>query len=145
MIKLEFTTDIEATREKVWKTLWDDSTYRQWTSVFGEGSYAVSDWKEGSKILFISPAGDGMFSTIAKCTPNEYMSFKHLGEMKGGVEQPPDEKKEQWTGSMENYTLTQRDTGTKLTVEIDVTDEYASYFKDAFPKALAKVKSISEN
>jgi hypothetical protein len=40
------------------ESMWDDSTYRQWTSAFSEGSHAVSDWKEGSKVLFLSPEGE---------------------------------------------------------------------------------------
>jgi len=49
---LHIEIDINATKEKVWDILWNDATYTQWTSIFCEGSHAVSDWKEGSKILF---------------------------------------------------------------------------------------------
>jgi hypothetical protein len=52
MKQLHFSTDINAPRETVWNVLWNDATYRDWTSVFAEGSYAVSDWNEGSKIQF---------------------------------------------------------------------------------------------
>lgn len=79
--------------KKIWNVLWTDATYRMWTSAFCEGSYAVSDWKEGSKILFLSPDGGGMSSIIAKNIPNEFMSFKHLTEVKNNEEQPIDEKK----------------------------------------------------
>ena len=66
MTTLNFTTNIKAPAAKVWQVLWDDATYRQWTGAFQEGSYAVSDWKEGSKIHFLSPNGDGMFGIIAE-------------------------------------------------------------------------------
>jgi len=50
---------------------------------FAAGSYAKTDnWKEGSKVLFLDGKGQGMVSTVAKNKPNEYMSFKHLGEVK---------------------------------------------------------------
>lgn len=63
MEKLHFSTNINAPREKVWDTLWNDNSYRKWTSAFMEGSYAETDnWKEGSKVLFLSPGGDGMGS-----------------------------------------------------------------------------------
>ena len=39
-------------KRKIWAVLWDDATYRQWTSLFVKAIYAVSDWKEGSKIHF---------------------------------------------------------------------------------------------
>jgi uncharacterized protein YndB with AHSA1/START domain len=40
MQKLNFSTRINASKQKVWNTLWDDETYRLWTSAFAEGSYA---------------------------------------------------------------------------------------------------------
>lgn len=48
MTTLEFKIEINAPKEKVWDILWNDATYKQWTSVFCEGNYVVSDWKEGS-------------------------------------------------------------------------------------------------
>src|SRR3989337_938248 len=120
MKRLNFSTTINAPKEKVWKVLWDDATYRKWTSAFGEGSYAVSEWKEGSKILFLAPGGDGMFSSIARLVPNEYMSFAHLGVVKEGKEQPADAETEKWSGAMENYTLNETAGTTELTVEIDM-------------------------
>ena len=145
MKRLQFSTDINAPREEVWKVLWEDATYRNWTSAFSEGSYAVSDWKEGSKVLFLSPGGDGMYAMIAKSVPNEFMSFKHLGELKNGVEQPMDEKTQQWSGAMENYTLTENGEHTRLSVEVDITEEYQDYFNEKFPLAFSRVKALAEN
>ena len=55
MKKLQFSIEINAPKEKVWDTLWQDENYRKWTSVFIEGSFAESDWKEGGKIHFLTP------------------------------------------------------------------------------------------
>jgi len=52
MKQLHFSIDIDSPRERVWEVLWEDATYRDWTSGFSEGSYAVSDWREGSKTMF---------------------------------------------------------------------------------------------
>ena len=108
MKRLNFSIQISAPKEKVWNVLWDDLTYRKWTSTFSEGSYAISDWKEGSKILFLSPNGEGMFSTIAKKIFYEFMSFKHLETVKGGEEQPDNEETKKWSGAMENYSLDEK-------------------------------------
>ncbi|MES2139703.1 MAG: SRPBCC domain-containing protein [Bacteroidota bacterium] len=143
--RLTFTTKIKAPKSEVWNVLWNDKTYRQWTSVFSEGSYAVTDWKEGSKVLFLDAKGDGMYSTIARSVPNEFMSFKHLGEVKNGKEGPWDEKAKGWEGAMENYTLKETAGLTELTVELDGAEESLDFFKDAFPKALEKVKTLSES
>jgi uncharacterized protein YndB with AHSA1/START domain len=144
MEKLKFEIDINAPREKVWSSLWEDVNYRNWTSAFSEGSYAESDWKEGSKILFLGPGGRGMYSMIEKKTDNEFMSFKHLGEMKDFKELPNDDKSKSWSGSHENYTLKSTATGTHLTVELDSVEEFKDYFSGTFPKALQKVKEIAE-
>ena len=61
MSTLKFNTNINAPKEKVWETLWNDTTYQQWTAAFTAGSYTESDWNEGSKIKFLSPNGNRMF------------------------------------------------------------------------------------
>ena len=145
MQKINFSTKINATKEKVWKILWDDETYRKWTSVFTPGSYAESDWKEGSKILFLDGNGSGMVSKIETNRPNEFISFKHLGEVKNGVEDTESDKVKGWAGAHENYTLKQVNGITELSVDIDMNDEYKEMFMKIFPKALEQVKILSEN
>lgn len=145
MKKLNFTTQINAPREAVWNILWSKETYPKWTSVFMEGSYAESDWKEGSKILFLGPdehgGTGGMTSRIAKLVPNDTMVFEHLGEVKNGVE----DFSKGWSDAFEKYFLrTSADCGTELNVELDTLDEYASYFEETFPKALVKIKELAE-
>lgn len=141
MKKLEFEVMIKAPAKKVWQVLWNDATYRKWTSAFSEGSYAISDWKEGSKIQFLDPKGSGMFSIITENKPNEYMAFKHLGEVKDFKEQGENNA---WKGAMETYLLKEEKGSTTLYVKLDADGEFAEYFKGIFPKALAIVKDLSE-
>jgi uncharacterized protein YndB with AHSA1/START domain len=145
MEKIQCAIHINASKEKIWSVLWDDSTYRKWTSVYAEGSHAVSDWKEGSKILFLSPEGDGMVSRIAVSKPGEFMSFEHLGMIKDGVEDTTSEKIKEWAGAMENYTLVQKDNGVTLTLDMHITDTYKDYFLQTSPKALELVKELAES
>src|SRR5688572_16329375 len=144
MKKLKFSIDISKPPSQVWKVLWDDKSYREWTKVFSEGSYAVSDWKEGSKIQFLSSNGEGMYSIIDKQKPNEMMSFTHMGMVKNFEEQPLDEETKQWSGSKEQYFLSESNGGTKLNVELDTTDSFEEYFSKTFPKAMEKVKELAE-
>jgi hypothetical protein len=144
MEKLHFTVNISAPKEKVWDCLWQDENYRKWTSAFHEGSYAVSDWEEGSKVLFLSPEGEGMYSTIHKLVPNELMAFKHHGMLKEGKEQPIDEETKKWSGAMETYTLKGNNNQTELIVDMDITEEYKESFQKVFPKALGIVKELAE-
>lgn len=144
MEKQQFKTTINASREKVWYVLWAHDTYQQWTAPFMEGSYAVTDWKKGSKALFLGPDGSGMVARIEENIPNEYMSIIHLGEVVGGVEDTESEKVKKWAGAHENYTLKIINNQTELIIDMDVDEEFAKMFNTIWPKALAKVKEIAE-
>lgn len=144
MEKQSFRVLITAPREKVWNILWEDSNYRKWTTAFCEGSYAETDWQEGSRVLFLSPGGNGMVSRIAVKRPPEYMSFRHLGEVKNGVEDTTSDAVKAWAGAEENYTLIEKDGHTELVVEMDMNDEMRNYFMDTWPKALENLKELSE-
>lgn len=144
MKKLTFTIDIKASKEKVWNSLWDDENYQNWTAVFCEGSNAISDWKEGSKIYFTDPNGSGMSSKISINKPFETMSFQHIGEMKNFKELPATKETESWSGAEERYDLTENDGVTTLTASVEITQSHADYFNKTFPKAIQKVKEIAE-
>ncbi len=140
MTTLKFSIKINAPKEKVWDSLWNETTYKKWTAAFSEGSHAVSDWNEGSKILFLDAKGNGMFSIIDKKIPNQQMTFKHLGDVKNGIEVNSD-----WAEAKENYVLSENSGVTELNVSIDSNQEFQIYFESTFPKALEFVKQISEN
>lgn len=144
MKKLNYSIQINASRETVWNTLWDDKTYRQWTSAFGENSHAESDWKQGSKILFLGNSDSGMVSKIAEKRAPEFMSFEHMGELKNGVEDMQTAKDKGWAGSHENYTLRENNDGTEVLVETDTAEEYVEMFSEMWPKALYLLKNIAE-
>ena len=145
MEKLEYKISINAPAEKVWKTLWDDKTYRQWTTPFSEGSSAETDWKKGSRIIFGDSSGNGMISKVADNIPNKFMSIEHLGMLKDGAEDFDSDEVKSWAGAMENYTLEEKDGSTELSVSTDITEEYKEMFAQMWPKALDKLKALSEN
>ena len=86
MQKITFSIDIKAPKEKVWYSLWDEENYENWTSAFSEGSHAISDWNEGSKIYFLGSGGGGGMSSkinikkivVAKKTANDGAVFNNL-------------------------------------------------------------------
>ncbi|MEO6327463.1 MAG: SRPBCC domain-containing protein [Ginsengibacter sp.] len=148
MEEINFDITINAPREKVWDTLWQDASYRKWTSVFSESSYAVTDnWKEGTKVLFLDAKQSGMVSMIEKNEPYTYMSIRHLGEVKDGVEDTTSEKVQQWNGTLENYTLTDTPDGTYLKVMLagNIPGEFKDFFLNTFPKALRELKKLAES
>jgi hypothetical protein len=145
MEKQEFRISINAPKEKVWQTLWGKTTYPEWTSAFAEGSNVeTDDYKKGSKILFLDGEGRGMVSRVDENIPNEFMSFRHLGEIKDGVEDTTSEKVKAWSGATENYRLTEANGKTDLRVDMQLSDEFAEMFKDLVPKALSRLKELSE-
>lgn len=144
MERLNFSIKVNAPKEKVWETMLGDKTYPEWTSVFAEGSRAETDWQKGSKAIFGDGKGNGMVSTIAENKPNEYLSIRHLGMIKNGVEDTTSEEVKGWAGAMENYTLKETDGVTEVLIEMDADPGFKDYFTQTWPKALDKVKEIAE-
>ena len=145
MEKQEFRITIDAPKEKVWQTLWDKTTYSAWTSAFAEGSTVETDnWKKGSKVLFLDSRGFGMVSLVDENIPNKFMSFKHLGEVRNGVEDTTSEKVKDWAGAIESYTLKENDGKTEVIVDMDINEEFAEMFKNIWPKALKSLKELAE-
>jgi uncharacterized protein YndB with AHSA1/START domain len=142
--RLSYSTTIDAPKEVVWRTMLEDETYRKWTSVFHEGSYAVTDWKEGSKALFLGPDGSGMVSRVAEHRPNEFLSLEHQGMVKDGIEDTSSADVRAWAGARENYTLREDEGRSTLTVDMDTSDDHKKYFEETWPKALAALKELSE-
>ncbi len=145
MKRLTFSIDLNASKEKVWYSLWDEENYEDWTSAFCEGSFTISDWEEGSKIYFLDPNGNGMNSKITIKKPFETMLFSHYGEIKHFKELPITEETQAWSGSEERYDLTENNGITTVKATVDVVEKYLDYFNEVFPKALAKLKIIAES
>jgi hypothetical protein len=146
MHKKHYKITIAASREAVWNSLWDDDSYRDWSSVFAEGSKAITDWQKGSKVLFLDNKNEGMVSVIEDRKTNEYMSIKHLGVVKNGVEETNTEDSKVWHG-YENYTLKDVNGKTDLLIDMqlgDIPKEFIEYFDKTWPKALDKIKELAE-
>lgn len=146
MKKLHFEIVINAPREKVYKTMLDDATYRDWTKTFHDGSYYSGSWDKGSRIQFLSPEGEGMFATIVENRPHEFISIKILGMIKNGVEEVDTDEAKNWTPTYENYTFADAVNGTLLSIDTDLSDNdiYVEMFSAMWPKALERLKELAE-
>ncbi len=139
---LQFSIKIKADKEKIWDALWDDKNYRDWSSIFGEGShYKTDSWKEGNEIMFLSSDQSGIYSIIESHVPNEIITFKHIGTVIQGIKQPIDEETKKWSGAKEIYSLKKGPGFHTLIVEIDVLDEHLEFMSTKLPLALEKIKS----
>ena len=142
MKRMQFSIEIKAAKEKVWSTLWDDQTFREWASIIDEGTYIVGEIKEGNEVQFISSvSGYGVTSLVEKLTLNEFVSFRQIADTKDSGER---EREKEWTGGTESYSLAENDGVTTLTVDIDVPPGQEETFQVRFPKALERVKYLAE-
>ncbi len=124
-------------------------TYREWVGTFSEGARFEGSWDQGSKICFLGPDPEsgkegGMFSLIKENRLHEFVSIEHLGMVIDGVEDTTSEEAKKWVSAYENYTFTEEEGVTTLTVDIDVAEEYIEMFNEMWAQGLAKIKEIAE-
>lgn len=144
-VKRQFTATINAPVPTVWRLMIGPESYKRWASAFAEGSYFEGSWEQGAKIRFLSPpSGDGMVSEIAQNRKEEFISIRHLGFISNGVEDTTSESVRAWAPAYENYTFISAPEGTKLVIELDVFSEWEQYMNEAWPKAMALLKQLSE-
>jgi len=146
MKTLQFTKEIKAPAQKVWDTLWNETTYPQWTDAFnpGGGSAVQSDWKVGGRTLFVDGKGNGMISTIKTKNEPYDIVFEHLGQVTEGKEDTTSEKVKSWAGSLEEYHLSEEDGTTKLKASVQTGEEWEETMNKGFTKGLEEVKRLSE-
>ena len=135
---------INAPKERVYKAMLEDATYRKWTAPFIEGSYFVGDWSKGSSIQFLGPDGTGMISRIEENRPNDFVSIEHRGFIKDGEVDTESDAVKEFAGAHEDYTFKDVDGGTELVVDLDTNDDMKEMIEVTYPKALAVLKDICE-
>lgn len=144
MEKIRFQTTINAPVEKVWNTMLQDGTYRQWTAAFHEGSYYDGSWEAGEEIRFLSPGGNGMISRIAENRRHEFISIEHLGFIANGAVDTESAEARSMAGARENYSFHEAGGVTTVSVEADTTPDYSAMFAEMWPRALTKLKQVCE-
>ena len=106
-------------------------------------------WALGSKILFLGPDGQGgrggMVSRIAESRLHEYLGIEHLGMVSNGVEDTQSDAVKDWAGARENYSFSESSGVTNLRVDMQTAPSYEAMFNDTWPKALQKLKALSES
>ncbi len=146
--KMHFEISINAKPIDVYNKMLEDKTYRQWTAHFNPSSFYEGTWEKGSKILFVGFGENGekggMVSRIKENIPGKFVSIEHLGVLKGDEEILDGPDVESWQGALENYTFTEVNGATIVSIDMDANEEYKSYFEETWPKALKELKSICE-
>ena len=142
MKELEYQIIINKPKEIVWFTIWDDQSFRDWSNNIDKGTYMLGGIIEGNEIQFISSVnGYGVTSLVSKLIPNEYVLFKHASDTQNTGTETRDK---QWTGGSESYTLTENNGSTVLIIKSEIPDELVELFNVSMPKALERIKYLSE-
>lgn len=140
MQSIHFSIDIKAPKKKVWKVLWDESSFRDWSSVFAEGKTISikSDWKEGGRFEYFE-SNVGSYGIIERLVHSEHLLLRHRGELREGKEHPYKED-----DRMEQYRLTEKNGVTTLTLDQDVPSEHKKLFEEATPRAFERIRELAE-
>jgi len=144
MTTQHFSVTIKAPKQKVWSKMLDHGGYEAWTDVFSPGSTYEGSWEKGEKIKFLGPDGAGMTALIAEHKPFEFLSIKHLGFIKDGIEDTESPEIKAWAPIFENYTFSENNGVTEVKVDIDETAEFGETMEQTWPIALAKLKALCE-
>lgn len=143
--RIQFTATINAPVSIVWRHITSLESYKRWTSAFAEGSHFEGSWEQGEKIRFLAPSGDGMLAEIAENRRHSFISIRHLGFIANGIEDTTSEAVRAWAPAYENYTLLSVPEGTRMVVDQDVAVEWEEHISQAWPRALALLKELSES
>lgn len=145
MKDLEFSIDIAAPVARVWDCMFDPTAYRDWTSAFCEGSYYEGSWEAGRRLRFLDPQGFGTEAIVDEHVLHERLSLRLVGEIKDGRPVPDSPLHE--APAVERYVFSPTaGGGTQLVIHLQSwNDGFTGFLNEAWPKALARLKALSES
>lgn len=145
MKQLTYTATINASKQKVWETMLNPSSYKEWVNAAWPGSFFEGNWKEGETIRFVSADGSGTLAQLITCQPYTNIVANHITVLlPGGIEDRDSDLAKGWVGTKESYNFTEQQDKTLLTVVLTINTEWEKMFNDGWPKALTKLKEICE-
>ena len=152
MIKVQYSKDIKASSEKVYRTMLgldNIKTYEQWTALFNPTSSYEGSWEKGRKIYFTATDQNGkkggLVSEIAENEPGKFVSIRHIGLLDGDKEITEGSDVEEWAGGLENYAFSENNGITTVTIETNIDEKHQSFFDDIWPKSLDILQQLSES
>lgn len=145
MKNVSYNISIKAGVQKVWGTMTNPETYREWTNAAWPGSDFKGEWKQGENIYFAGEDGSGTLATVTIFEPYNKIALTHVALLQpGSIEDTKSEWAKKWTGTIEQYNFSEKDGMTVLTVIMKIYDEWEAMFNKDWPIALARLKEICE-
>ena len=145
MLKLNYSIEINAKKEHVWKTMLEKETYQEWAKAFSSGSTFIGEWKQGETILFFDNDLGGTKALLEIFNPYDEILAKHVSMVDKEMNENNEvEMAKKWNGSTERYTFNEVGNKTKLDIEISTDDVFSEMFNTGWPKALGIIKSLCE-
>jgi uncharacterized protein YndB with AHSA1/START domain len=142
---LKFEISIKGSAEKVYQTMLDEKKWTDWAGEFNPSSHFIGSWEKGSRIQFLGTDRDGkpsgISSRIRENIPGKFISIENITVIRDGKEIT---EEDDWTGTLENYTFTEKKGSTLLSIEHEVPNDFINYFSSKWPVALKKLKQICE-
>jgi uncharacterized protein YndB with AHSA1/START domain len=145
MEHLEYKIVISAPAKKVWDTMLEKETYKQWVGKSWPDSSFVGTWAKGEKVRFIGPNGSGTLAEIVEFKPYESVLARHIAVLEpGGKEDRTSDVAKGWIGITEEYRFVEHLGNTTLIVSIETNPEWRAMFDEGWPGALEELKKLTE-
>lgn len=136
--------DVKAPREKVWDVLMNEKFTKQWYAAFSESTHAQTDWRVGSKVVFVDNNKSGVFGKIIVNKPSEEVAIEYEGIVANGKEDYDSEIARAFKGAIERYKLAGTNGSTHVDIEVDMGEPYYDSMSAAWDKALQHIRKLAE-
>jgi uncharacterized protein YndB with AHSA1/START domain len=146
MKKLSYSISIDAHRTHIWNTILAPGKYEQWVKAFSDNSSFAGKWGQGETVRFVDPNLGGTKAIVEIFEPYDRIVVKHVAMIaEDGREETDSDIAKQWIGTIEKYVFAEHNGQTTLTIEMDTHQAFVDMFDACWPKALEKIKIISED
>ena len=148
MKRLNYTIEINAKPEEVFRAISAPESFQKWSSVFSPTSRYKGEWKEGAEVEFQTTEENGevcgLLTLIKAFVPYEYISIEYCAVVQNGEIIRSGPMVDPMKGGQENYRLTPKGQATILEVESDAMPDFEDFFEENWPKALDLIAQLAE-
>lgn len=123
----------------LWAILTDKKSYEKWTTVFSPNSTYEGIMALNEELLFTDGSGSGMAAKVKVFEPGKHIAFGFVGEVVDGKL----EAYKTENSGIEEYILEDLNGKTKLTVHVDILDEYYQMMDEMWDNAIVKFKELT--